>query len=95
MLFGGWPTGVAVTPAMTHGGPWPATTNDSGTSVGTAAIGRFTRPVTYQDAPDAVLPEPLRDSNPWGVPQLRTPAGQSQHWGSAAGQPSASGVSRI
>jgi NADP-dependent aldehyde dehydrogenase len=94
VLFGGWPTGVAVTPAMTHGGPWPATTNDSGTSVGTAAIGRFMRPVTYQDAPDAVLPEPLRDSNPWGVPQLRTPAGQSQHWGSAAGH-SASAVSRI
>ena len=45
VLFGGWPTGVAVTPAMQHGGPWPATTGDAGTSVGTAAIGRFLRAV--------------------------------------------------
>jgi NADP-dependent aldehyde dehydrogenase len=84
VLFGGWPTGVAVTPAMQHGGPWPATTNDSSTSVGTAAIDRFLRPVAYQDVPSALLPEPLRDDNPWGVPQLRSPAGQSQAWGSAA-----------
>lgn len=83
VLFGGWPTGVAVTPAMQHGGPWPATTNDSSTSVGTAAIGRFTRPVTYQDAPQAMLPEPLRDDNPWNVPQHRTAAGESKSWGSS------------
>ena len=61
---------------MQHGGPWPATTNDSGTSVGTAAIGRFLRPVAYQGAPQELLPEPLRDDNPWNVPQLRSPAGQ-------------------
>jgi NADP-dependent aldehyde dehydrogenase len=84
VLFGGWPTGVAVTPAMQHGGPWPATTNDSSTSVGTAAIDRFLRPVAYQDVPQALLPEPLRDDNPWGVPQSRSPAGESQAWGSAA-----------
>jgi NADP-dependent aldehyde dehydrogenase len=84
VLFGGWPTGVAVTPAMQHGGPWPATTNDSGTSVGTAAISRFLRPVAYQGAPQELLPEPLRDDNPWNVPQLRNPAGQSQTWGAAA-----------
>ncbi|HUG49886.1 MAG TPA: aldehyde dehydrogenase (NADP(+)) [Terrimesophilobacter sp.] len=84
VLFGGWPTGVAVTPAMQHGGPWPATTNDSGTSVGTAAIGRFLRPVAYQGAPQELLPEPLRDDNPWNVPQHRSPAGQSQNWGSVA-----------
>lgn len=84
VLFGGWPTGVAVTPAMQHGGPWPATTNDSSTSVGTAAIGRFTRPVAYQGAPQGMLPEPLQDSNPWGVPQHRSPAGQSQNWGTNA-----------
>ena len=82
VLFGGWPTGVAVTPAMQHGGPWPATTNDSSTSVGTAAIARFTRPVAYQNAPQAMLPEPLRDDNPWGVPQQRAAAGESQGWGS-------------
>jgi NADP-dependent aldehyde dehydrogenase len=81
VLFGGWPTGVAVTPAMQHGGPWPATTNDSSTSVGTAAIARFLRPVAYQNAPQALLPEPLRDDNPWGVPQARTTAGESRGWG--------------
>jgi NADP-dependent aldehyde dehydrogenase len=84
VLFGGWPTGVAVTPAMQHGGPWPATTNDSSTSVGTAAIGRFLRPVAYQGAPQELLPQPLRDDNPWQVPQLRSIPGQSQSWGSAA-----------
>lgn len=82
VLFNGWPTGVAVTPAMQHGGPWPATTNDSNTSVGTAAISRFLRPVAYQDAPQEWLPPPLRDENPWGVPQRVAPPGQSAHWGS-------------
>lgn len=86
VLFGGWPTGVSVTPAMQHGGPWPATTNDSGTSVGTAAIGRFLRPVAYQDAPQELLPEPLRDDNPWNIPQHRSPAGESMRWGSSAQQ---------
>lgn len=71
VLFGGWPTGVAVTAAMQHGGPWPATTNDTGTSVGSAAIGRLLRPVAFQSAPAPLLPEPLRDDNPWGVPQRR------------------------
>ena len=84
VLFGGWPTGVAVTPAMQHGGPWPATTNDSSTSVGTAAISRFLRPVTYQDAPQALLPAPLQDANPWNVPQARSAAGESTSWGSRA-----------
>ncbi|MGV8875891.1 MAG: aldehyde dehydrogenase (NADP(+)) [Rhodoglobus sp.] len=82
VLFGGWPTGVAVTPAMQHGGPWPATTNDSSTSVGTAAIGRFLRPVAFQDAPQSLLPAPLRDDNPWSVPQKRNVAGESRGWGS-------------
>src|SRR5674476_1576793 len=64
VLFGGWPTGVAVTPAMQHGGPWPATTNDTSTSVGTAAINRFLRPVAYQGAPQELslihISEPTR-----------------------------------
>ena len=81
VLFNGWPTGVAVTPAMQHGGPWPATTNDSSTSVGTAAIGRFLRPVAFQNAPMALLPVALRDDNPWGVPTRRSPAGESASWG--------------
>ncbi|RNI19000.1 aldehyde dehydrogenase (NADP(+)) [Flexivirga caeni] len=71
VLIGGWPTGVAVTAAMQHGGPWPATTNDSGTSVGSAAITRLLRPVAFQSTPQELLPEPLRDDNPWGVPQRR------------------------
>jgi NADP-dependent aldehyde dehydrogenase len=58
------PTGVAVTPAMHHGGPYPASTSARDTSVGTAAIARFVRPVAYQNAPQALLPEPLRDANP-------------------------------
>ncbi|GAB2587511.1 aldehyde dehydrogenase [Paractinoplanes abujensis] len=85
VLFNGWPTGVAVTPAMQHGGPFPAATNPTTTSVGTAAITRFLRPVVYQDAPAALLPEPLRDDNPWHVPQHRSPAGESPSWGSLAG----------
>ena len=84
VVFNGWPTGVAVTPAMQHGGPWPATTNDSSTSVGTAAIGRFLRPVAYQGTPPGLLPEPLRDDNPWGVPQTRSSAGRSRGWGDSA-----------
>ncbi|SDD37617.1 aldehyde dehydrogenase family protein [Glycomyces harbinensis] len=82
VLFDGWPTGVAVTPAMQHGGPWPATTS-GGTSVGTAAIGRFVQAVAYQNAPEALLPPPLRDDNPWGVPQRIAEAGESARWGGA------------
>jgi len=81
LIFNGWPTGVAVTPAMQHGGPYPSSTAAGTTSVGTAAIGRFLRPVTYQNCPPALLPPPLRDDNPWGVPQRRSPAGESVHWG--------------
>lgn len=69
VLFNGWPTGVTVSPAMQHGGPYPATTDPRFTSVGTAAIERFGRPVTYQNAPAGLLPEPLRDDNPWNVPR--------------------------
>jgi NADP-dependent aldehyde dehydrogenase len=58
------PTGVAVTHAMHHGGPYPASTSARDTSVGTAAIARFVRPVVYQNTPQALLPEPLRDANP-------------------------------
>lgn len=86
VLFNGWPTGVAVTTAMQHGGPWPATTNDSSTSVGSAAIQRFVRPVAYQSAPEAFLPAALHDDNPLGVPQRRSPAGDSATWGDAARQ---------
>ncbi|SKA89429.1 NADP-dependent aldehyde dehydrogenase [Agreia bicolorata] len=60
VLFGGWPTGVAVTWAQHHGGPWPAT-NTQHTSVGVTAVRRFQRPLVFQDAPEALLPEALRD----------------------------------
>lgn len=55
-----WPTGVAVAGAQHHGGPYPATTNSLYTSVGTASIERFRRPITYQNMPDRFLPRELR-----------------------------------
>lgn len=64
-----WPTGVAFSWAQQHGGPWPATTVPSATSVGAAALHRFTRPVTWQSVPDPALPSALRDDNPWRVPR--------------------------
>ncbi|MBD2900645.1 Alpha-ketoglutaric semialdehyde dehydrogenase [Actinomadura sp. RB99] len=69
VLWNQWPTGVAVSYAMEHGGPYPATTAPATTSVGTAAIERFLRPVAFQGWPQELLPPPLRDDNPWKVPQ--------------------------
>lgn len=68
VLFAGWPTGVAVSWAQQHGGPWPSTTSIH-TSVGVTALRRFLRPVAYQDAPEAALPPELRESNPLGIPR--------------------------
>ncbi len=70
ILANGWPTGVEVGHAMVHGGPFPATSDSRTTSVGTLAIDRFLRPVAYQNIPDELLPEALRDANPWHVPRL-------------------------
>jgi NADP-dependent aldehyde dehydrogenase len=67
LLFNGFPTGVEVCHAMVHGGPWPATSDGRSTSVGTQAIYRFTRPVCYQDFPEAVLPDELKNTNPLGI----------------------------
>ncbi|WP_394777631.1 aldehyde dehydrogenase (NADP(+)) [Undibacterium sp.] len=64
ILVNGFPTGVEVSTAMVHGGPFPATSDSRSTSVGTAAIQRFLRPVSYQNLPQALLPEALRDGNP-------------------------------
>jgi alpha-ketoglutaric semialdehyde dehydrogenase len=64
LVFGGFPTGVEVADAMVHGGPFPATTDGRTTSVGTAAINRFVRPVAYQNFPQHLLPDTLKDSNP-------------------------------
>jgi NADP-dependent aldehyde dehydrogenase len=60
LIANGWPTGVEVSHAMVHGGPFPATSDGRSTSVGTLAIERFLRPVCYQDFPDALLPRALR-----------------------------------
>jgi NADP-dependent aldehyde dehydrogenase len=67
VVFNGFPTGVAVTFGMHHGGPFPATTSPLHTSVGMTAARRFMRPVAFQDAPDAVLPPELREANPLGI----------------------------
>ena len=63
LIFNGFPTGVEVCPSMHHGGPYPATTDVKSTSVGTAAIYRFARPICYQDFPQDALPAELRDHN--------------------------------
>ncbi|HWT92239.1 MAG TPA: hypothetical protein VN238_04535, partial [Solirubrobacteraceae bacterium] len=67
VVFDGVPTGVAVTRAMVHGGPWPATSAPATTSVGLTAHRRFTRPVAFQDAPAWALPPELQDGNPLGI----------------------------
>lgn len=64
ILCNGYPTGVEVCHAMVHGGPFPATSDGRSTSVGSAAIQRFLRPVCYQDLPAALLPDALKDENP-------------------------------
>lgn len=70
LVFNGFPTGVEVCAAMHHGGPYPATTHSHFTSIGTAALLRFTRPVCYQDFPDEALPQPLRNRNARGIWRL-------------------------
>jgi NADP-dependent aldehyde dehydrogenase len=64
LVCNGYPTGVEVCHAMTHGGPYPATADGRSTSVGTRAIERFVRPVCYQNFPDLALPDELKESNP-------------------------------
>ena len=70
IVWNGYPTGVAVTWAMHHGGPYPASTSSLHTSVGATAIRRFLRPVAWQNTPDALLPEALRDANPLSLQRL-------------------------
>lgn len=67
VLWNQWPTGVSVTWAQQHGGPYPATTAVGTTSVGMAAITRFLRPVAYQNVPEALLPDALKEGNPLGI----------------------------
>jgi NADP-dependent aldehyde dehydrogenase len=70
VVINGFPTGVEVCPAMNHGGPYPATTDVRFTSVGTAAILRFARPVCYQGFADDLLPPALQNANPLGLLRL-------------------------
>ena len=69
VLANGWPTGVEVSHAMVHGGPFPATSDSRATSVGSLAIRRFLRPVCYQDLPGDLLPEELKDDSPLNLPR--------------------------
>ena len=70
ILLNGYPTGVEVCDSMVHGGPYPATSDARGTSVGTLAIDRFLRPVCFQNYPDSLLPEALKNGNPLGIQRL-------------------------
>jgi NADP-dependent aldehyde dehydrogenase len=70
LIINAYPTGVEVCHAMVHGGPFPATTDSRSTSVGTAAIQRFTRPVCYQGFPQNLLPDELKDGNPLHIWRL-------------------------
>jgi 2,5-dioxopentanoate dehydrogenase len=70
ILANGWPTGVEVSHAMVHGGPFPATSDSRTTSVGSLAIRRFLRPVCYQNLSQDLLPEELRDEGSRGLPRL-------------------------
>ncbi|HEY1897994.1 MAG TPA: aldehyde dehydrogenase (NADP(+)), partial [Terracidiphilus sp.] len=71
LIFNGFPTGVEVTHAMVHGGPYPATSDSRFTSVGSLAIYRFARPVCFQGFPHSALPPELQDGNPLGIRRMR------------------------
>lgn len=70
IVFNGFPTGVEVGHAMVHGGPYPATSDGRSTSVGTRAIRRFARAVCWQNAGERLLPDELKDSNPFHIHRL-------------------------
>ncbi|MBK8944660.1 MAG: aldehyde dehydrogenase (NADP(+)) [Ignavibacteriae bacterium] len=70
IIFNGVPTGVEVCASMQHGGPFPASTDSRFTSVGTDAVKRFTRPICYQDFPNELLPDELKNENPLNIWRL-------------------------
>lgn len=78
IVWNGYPTGVAVSWAMHHGGPYPATTDPLHSSVGASAIRRWLRPVAYQDVPEALLPPEVRDELPAGERLLRRVDGRTR-----------------
>ena len=71
IICNGYPTGVEVSWAMVHGGPFPATSDSRTTSVGAEAIDRFLRPVSYQNMPAALMPKSIQDGNPLKIPRIR------------------------
>lgn len=70
LIYNGVPTGVEVCPSMQHGGPYPASTDSRFTAVGIHSIKRWVRPISYQDWPDNLLPDALKNSNPLGISRL-------------------------
>ena len=70
VVVNGYPTGVEVCHSMVHGGPYPATTAPQSTSVGTGAIKRFVRPVCFQDYPESLLPDELKNENSLNIWRL-------------------------
>ena len=67
IIFNGVPTGVEVCESMTHGGPYPASTDSRFTAVGINSIKRWLRPVSYQDFPQSLLPDELKNENPLNI----------------------------
>ena len=67
IIFNGVPTGVEVCPSMQHGGPYPASTDSRFTAVGVDSIKRFVRPFSYQDWPNEMLPDELKNENPLNI----------------------------
>ena len=67
LIYNGVPTGVEVCPSMVHGGPYPASTDSRFTAVGVNSIKRWVRPFSYQDWPNELLPEELKNENPLGL----------------------------
>jgi len=70
IIFNGVPTGVEVCPSMVHGGPYPASTDSRFTAVGVSSIKRWVRPFSYQDWPNDLLPNELKDENPLGISRV-------------------------
>ena len=70
IIFNGVPTGVEVCPSMLHGGPYPASTDSRFTAVGVDSIKRFVRPFSFQDWPNDLLPDALKNDNPLGITRL-------------------------
>jgi len=70
VIFNGYPTGVEVCPSQQHGGPYPASSVSTATSVGVGAIVRFARFVSYQDSPESLLPTALKNINPLNISRL-------------------------